>query len=167
VIWDGAVDYLQTINFKTEVEALATARSDTLYTASGYSPTWVVDSGPLDDIEDYLPIIRLDELDWPHDSAQKTADNYVQYWRIQKVLAWACIGSDARDAERRSRDVRSVLVNAWMGSGSRLGMSSSTTGIVTSWLTGGGWRTTSRNDGFLTVAQMLLTVEFKATLPRS
>lgn len=168
-ICDGALAYLQSIDMPTEVAVLAAARtSDTTYTASATAnPDWDVDGGVMDVHESLLPAIRLDLLDWPHQDAQKSGDNYAQYWRLQMVITVATRGSSRTDAERRAKDAVSVLVAKWLGSGAQMGMDRAATGLVTSWLTGGGWNTQRRNDQFYTVANLLLTIEYKVTLPRS
>lgn len=171
-IVDKALAFLVTLNGGDAVDgtgisdavlALAQERDATdgtstaaAYTA--YNPTWRVDFGELDAIEDIAPIVRLDLADWPHDEFDASSDNYRQYWRLEMAIGICAIGSDRDDAIRRFLDVCSILADTWMGSGSYMGMDRTETGIERSSLTGGRWATRERNDQYLCSGFMLLRV---------
>lgn len=177
-IWDGAIAYFLTLDVKVGVEAMATRRGDTLYTAGSpaYSPVWTLGRGVLDVKTDMAPVAKLDILDWAHQRPRDSADNYAQYWWMQGIIAMAALGVTREVAERRVQDANAFFVNSWLGGGCKLpsgaftgiqGLGDAGIGFVTSWLTGAGWTTSPRAGGFVSTAQLILTMECKVTLPRT
>lgn len=170
LIIDGALAFFQSLNtgaapggLALGVKALAEARDAAFSTTTAsmytdYNPAWTVDRGEIDAIEDLAPIVRLDMVDWPHDEADGSGDNYVQYWRLEKAVGIAAIGADRLDAERRYFDVCSFLIDRFMGSGAYLGLNRGLTGLERAMLTGGRWASSARGDQFICSGFMLLRI---------
>lgn len=165
-IWDGAVAYLADIDFPTEVAALALARSDST-TYALRNPAFTVARGEPNGMEDLLPFANLDLMDAQHQSAEKSADNYAQIWILHCKIGIAVLGATRDEAETRAQDAQCAVISAWLGDGSKMGMDRSQTGLSSSSLTGGGWLTTERGDGFLSVTQLLLDITVRVQLLRN
>lgn len=165
-LWKLTTAYIDSIDMATEVALLATERSvdsgnaaDATYYDERNPAFTVVRGEARPEHEERLPLISVDVLSWPHDTARKSADNRCQYWAMDFLVTISTVGQTTDDAEVRCMDATSVLINKWTGPGSRLGgVNRDDTAFDYSVLQSGGWSTQARGDQFVTSGQLVLTV---------
>jgi len=166
-IWKGALAYLSSIDIAAKVLELAQDRGNDAWSpgdATYYdteNPAWQFKRGTIgidDIVEDECPMIMIDVLNWPHQKPRKAGDNYSQEWGIDMLICIAALGPSQEDAEIRSLDAACAIINAWTGGGSNLNMNRSLTGLDYTALSGGGWITQKRNDQYLSLGQVVLSV---------
>lgn len=170
-IWKLVAAYFEDIDFPTEVAALALARSVDSGNASDATyydernPEFAIIRNENAEHEDRLPLISLEPLNWPHDTPEKATSNHSQRWSMDIIVRVKTIGPTQDDADIRCLDAISVVVNSWLGAGSRLGgVNRDLTGFDASVLQSGGWIGEPKDDQFTAIGQLILTVRMRVSI---